>query len=152
MHSACGETLQCSTDARRSAMHRCLHGALRCLAESGPLCRSDNHHMMVDEFTQLGRSLINIRTNSGQRAVTCGTPDVTGLVADDIPSMRTVCSRSVMKDDLRPKVVPVTPIASSFFSRCLRTTLMRTGNGLMIPSVNVSSESLCIDTSLLLFG
>ena len=129
-----------------------LLGGIWCHAERGSLCRSDNHHMMVDEFTLLGRSLINIRTSSGQRAVTCGTAYVTGLVADNIPSMRTVCSRSVMKDDLRPKVVPVTPIASSFFSRCLRTTVMRIGNGLMIPSVDVSSESLCIDTSLLFFG
>ena len=52
-----------------------------------------------------------------------GTPDVTGLASDDIPSKTTVCSRSVRKDDIHPRVVPVTPIASSFFSRCLCATL-----------------------------
>ena len=32
-----------ATDAPRSAMHQGLLGGLRCLAESGSLCISDNH-------------------------------------------------------------------------------------------------------------
>ena len=73
---------------------------------------------MVDEFTQFGRSLIYIyiRNSSGPRTVPWGTPDVTGLESDDIPSKTTVCSRSVRKDEIHPRVVPVTPIASSFLS------------------------------------
>ena len=59
-----GDENSSATDAPRSATHRGLFGGLRCLAESGSLCKSDNHQqtdcllMMVDEFTQFGRSLI----------------------------------------------------------------------------------------------
>ena len=79
--------------------------------------------MMVDEFTQFGRSLIYIRNRSGPRTVPWGTHDVTGLASGDIPSKTTVCSLSVRKDEIHPRVVPITPIASRFFSRCLCATL-----------------------------
>ena len=78
---------------------------------------------MVDELPQFGRSLICIRNRSGPRTVPWGTPDVTGLASDDIPSKKTVCSRSVMNDEIHHRVVPVTPIDSSFFSRCVCATL-----------------------------
>ena len=48
---------------------------------------------------------------------------MTGLASDDIPSKTTVCSRSVRKDEIHPRVELVTPIGSSFLSRCLCATL-----------------------------
>ena len=64
-----------------------------------------------------------IRNSSGPRTVPWDTPDVTGLASDDIPPKTTVCSRSVRKAEIHPRVVPITPIASSFFSRCLCATM-----------------------------
>ena len=56
-------------------------------------------------------------------SVPWGTPDVTGLVSDDFPSM-TVCSRCDINYSIHPRVFPVIPIASSLNNRRLWATLL----------------------------
>jgi hypothetical protein len=51
---------------------------------------------------QVIREVVNVdQEQDGPRTAPCGTPDVTGTVDDDFPSITTVCVRLVRKAEIQ---------------------------------------------------
>ena len=85
--------------------------------------QSSANSRVWDEVTHWGKSFMYTRNNNGPSTVPWGTPDVTGLVSDELPSRTTVWSRWERKDLIHMRVNPSIPIAWSFRRRRWWATL-----------------------------
>ena len=63
----------------------------------------------TSEDTLSGRSFIYDKNNRGPRTVPWGTPEITGELEDDWPSMMTFCWREVRKLSIYNLVFPRMP-------------------------------------------